>query len=140
MKKFFTLQNYCFLDTYTSTQNSHFFSSTYCGNPLHTSTEKEHPAYHAGQLTKEVKRTNGDSAHRHRYIRPIVIIKSEALLFPPLILRSETEQEKMPVITKRADTETRQVRCLPCFTLCTRIYARAQCNYQAVPNILRYDL
>lgn len=24
MKKFFTLQNYCFLDTYTSTQNSHF--------------------------------------------------------------------------------------------------------------------
>ena len=30
-----------------------FFSSTYCGNPLHTSTEKEHPAYHAGQLTKE---------------------------------------------------------------------------------------
>ena len=29
MKKIFTLQNYCFLDTYTSTQNSHFFSSTY---------------------------------------------------------------------------------------------------------------
>ena len=24
MRKFFTLQNYCFLDTYTSTQNSHF--------------------------------------------------------------------------------------------------------------------
>ena len=24
MKKFFTLQNYCFSGTYTSTQNSHF--------------------------------------------------------------------------------------------------------------------
>ena len=41
-----------------------FFSSTYCGNPQHTSTEKEHPAYHAGQLTKGEKRANGDSAHR----------------------------------------------------------------------------
>ena len=66
-----------------------FFSSTYCGNPLYTSTEKEHPAYHAGQRTKEGKRANGDSAHRTQ--------------------RRETEQEKKLVITKRADIETRQV-------------------------------
>ena len=31
---------------------------------------------------------------RKRYIRQIVIIESEVLLFPPFILWSETEQEK----------------------------------------------
>ena len=53
-----------------------FFSSTYCGNPLHTSTEKEHPAYMR------------DKEHRYDTRR------RQIFLFPPLILRSETEQEK----------------------------------------------
>ena len=35
-------------------------------------------------------------------------------LFPP-ILKEAKRKKKMPVIIKRADTETRQVRCLPCF-------------------------
>lgn len=34
-------------------------------------------------------------------------------------------KKKKLVITKRADTETRQASYLPCFTLCTRIYAQS---------------
>lgn len=74
MKNFFTLQNYCFLDTYTSTQNSHFLVAHIAVIRYTQAPKNNTPHTMRDQLTKGEKRANGDSAHRTQ--------------------RNETEQEK----------------------------------------------